>query len=292
MLEKLKSFFKNLISIMKRKEMLILPGHLAFYFVLSIVPIITIIFFVATSFNLSLNVITNFIEVNFSKEVLEVIYPILDNTSFAVGNVVFLCIAFFLASNGFDSIIIASNAIFNLNNSKYFRRRIKAMLLTFLMVLLFTFILIVPLFGDTILSILISFTKEDNALINIFDILYPILNIPITFLVVFLFIKMVYTIAPDDDIPSKYVNKGTIFTTFCWIIITIIYSSYIKNFAHFNTYYGGLSSIVILMLWFYLMAYVFVLGLAFNHINVEERIEKTNTMKLDEIKKKVKAAKK
>ncbi len=292
MLEKLKSFFKNLISIMKRKEMLILPGHLAFYFVLSIVPIITIIFFVATSFNLSLNVITNFIEVNFSKEVLEVIYPILDNTGFAVGNVVFLCIAFFLASNGFDSIIIASNAIFNLNNSKYFRRRIKAMLLTFLMVLLFTFILIVPLFGDTILSILISFTKEDNALINIFDILYPILNIPITFLVVFLFIKMVYTIAPDDDIPSKYVNKGTIFTTFCWIIITIIYSSYIKNFAHFNTYYGGLSSIVILMLWFYLMAYVFVLGLAFNHINVEERIEKTNTMKLDEIKKKVKAAKK
>ena len=292
MLEKLKSFFKNLISIMKRKEMLILPGHLAFYFVLSVVPIITIIFFVATSFNLSLCVITNFIEVNFSKEVLDVIYPILDNTGFTIGNIVFLCIAFFLASNGFDSIIIASNAIFNLDNSKYFRRRLKALVLTFLMVLLFTFILIVPLFGDTILSILMNFTKEDNTLINIFNILYPVLNIPITFLVVFLFIKLVYTIAPDDVIPSKYVNKGTIFTTFCWMIITVIYSYYIRNFAHFNTYYGGLSSIVILMLWFYLMAYVFVVGLAFNHINVEERIEKTNTMKLDEIQKKVKATKK
>ncbi len=292
MLEKLKSFFKNLISIMKRKEMLILPGHLAFYFVLSVVPIITIIFFVATSFNLSLSVITNFIEVNFSKEVLDVIYPILDNTGFTIGNIVFLCIAFFLASNGFDSIIIASNAIFNLDNSKYFRRRLKALVLTFLMVLLFTFILIVPLFGDTILSILMNFTKEDNTLINIFNILYPVLNIPITFLVVFLFIKLVYTIAPDDVIPSKYVNKGTIFTTFCWMIITVIYSYYIRNFAHFNTYYGGLSSIVILMLWFYLMAYVFVVGLAFNHINVEERIEKTNTMKLDEIQKKVKATKK
>ena len=292
MLEKLKSFFKNLISIMKRKEMLILPGHLAFYFVLSVVPIITIIFFVATSFNLSLSVITNFIEVNFSKEVLDVIYPILDNTGFTIGNIVFLCIAFFLASNGFDSIIIASNAIFNLDNSKYFRRRLKALVLTFLMVLLFTFILIVPLFGDTILSILMNFTKEDNTLINIFNILYPVLNIPITFLVVFLFIKLVYTIAPDDVIPSKYVNKGTIFTTFCWMIITVIYSYYIRNFAHFNTYYGGLSSIVILMLWFYLMAHVFVVGLAFNHINVEERIEKTNTMKLDEIQKKVKATKK
>ena len=292
MFEKLKVFFKNLIDIMKRKEMLILPGHLAFYFVLSVVPIITIIFFVATSFNLSLNVITNFIEVNFSKEVLNIIYPILDNTGFTIGNIVFLCIAFFLASNGFDSIIIASNAIFNLNNSRYIKRRIKAMIMTLLMVLLFTFILIVPLFGETILGILINFTKEDNLLINAFNVLYPVLNIPLTFLVVFIFIKIVYTIAPDDVIPSKYVNKGTIFTTICWILITVIYSYYIRNFAHFNTYYGGLSSIVILMMWFYFMAYVFVVGLAFNHINVEERIEKTNTMKLDEIQKKVKATKK
>ena len=292
MFEKLKVFFKNLIDIMKRKEMLILPGHLAFYFVLSVVPIITIIFFVATSFNLSLSVITNFIEVNFSKEVLNIIYPILDNTGFTIGNIVFLCIAFFLASNGFDSIIIASNAIFNLNNSRYIKRRIKAMIMTLLMVLLFTFILIVPLFGETILGILINFTKEDNLLINAFNVLYPVLNIPLTFLVVFIFIKIVYTIAPDDVIPSKYVNKGTIFTTICWILITIIYSYYIRNFAHFNTYYGGLSSIVILMMWFYFMAYVFVVGLAFNHINVEERIEKTNTMKLDEIQKKVKATKK
>ena len=53
MFQKLKEFFKNLIEIMQRKEMLILPGHLAFYFVLSVVPIITIIFFIATSFNLS-----------------------------------------------------------------------------------------------------------------------------------------------------------------------------------------------------------------------------------------------
>lgn len=292
MFEKLKVFFKNLIDIMKRKEMLILTGHLAFYFVLSVVPIITIIFFVATSFNLSLSVITNFIEVNFSKEVLNVIYPILDNTGFTIGNIVFLCIAFFLASNGFDSIIIASNAIFNLNNSRYIKRRIKAMIMTLLMVLLFTFILIVPLFGETILGILINFTKEDNLLINAFNVLYPVLNIPLTFLVVFIFIKIVYTIAPDDVIPSKYVNKGTIFTTICWILITVIYSYYIRNFAHFNTYYGGLSSIVILMMWFYFMAYVFVVGLAFNHINVEERIEKTNTMKLDEIQKKVKATKK
>ena len=292
MFEKLKVFFKNLIDIMKRKEMLILPGHLAFYFVLSVVPIITIILFVATSFNLSLSVITNFIEVNFSKEVLNVIYPILDNTGFTIGNIVFLCIAFFLASNGFDSIIIASNAIFNLNNSRYIKRRIKAMIMTLLMVLLFTFILIVPLFGETILGILINFTKEDNLLINAFNVLYPVLNIPLTFLVVFIFIKIVYTIAPDDVIPSKYVNKGTIFTTICWILITVIYSYYIRNFAHFNTYYGGLSSIVILMMWFYFMAYVFVVGLAFNHINVEERIEKTNTMKLDEIQKKVKATKK
>ena len=50
-------------------------------------------------------------------------------------------------------------------------------------------------------------------------------------------------------------------------------------------------NIVILLLWFYGLAYVFVLGLYLNKYNTESNIEKTNTIKLEEIRKKVKDTK-
>ena len=51
--------------------------------------------------------------------------------------------------------------------------------------------------------------------------------------------------------------------------------------------YGNLANIVILLLWFYVLAYVFVIGLYLNKKSAEAGIEKTNTIKLDEIRKKV-----
>ena len=42
-----------------------------------------------------------------------------------------------------------------------------------------------------------------------------------------------------------------------------------------------------LLLWFYALAYIFVLGLSINRLSYDEGLEKTNSIKLDEIRKKV-----
>lgn len=51
--------------------------------------------------------------------------------------------------------------------------------------------------------------------------------------------------------------------------------------------YGNLANIVMLLLWFYALAYIFVLGLSINRMSYDEGLEQTNTIKLDEIRKKV-----
>lgn len=288
MKNRIKEFWDNFIELIKKREMSILPGHLAFFFVLSIVPIISLIVYVASSFNLPIKTITDFIESSFSIEVANLLSPILTNSSITINNLFVIIVAFFLASNGADSIIIASNAVFNLPNSNYLKRRIKAIIITIILIILFVFILIVPLFGTSIINIL-SILKID---IEILKVIYSLLNIPLSLLVIFIFIKIVYTIAPDEKIPSKYVNKGTLFTTILWIIITTFYSYYVNNIASYNTYYGGLSNIVILMLWLYLMSSVFVIGLVLNYRNIEEMNEKTNTIKLKEIHEKITKSKK
>lgn len=290
MLEKVRDFIKNLYDIMKKPEMLTLPSTLAYYFVLSVVPIISILLVIAGSFNLSITYITSFIEKNFSPELMNMITPIFTEQSFSFAFIVYILVAFFLASNGSDAIIVASNTVFNIPNKHYVKRRIKAFFLTFLIFMLFTFMLVVPVFGEQILSVITSM-GVNNRIVEAIKILYPVLNLPITLIVTYQFIKLIYIIAPDEKMERKSVTKGTIFTTVCWFVITLGYSYYIKNLAHYNVYYAGLSTIVVLMIWFYILAFIFVIGLGLNYRSLEEQIEKTNSIKLKELEEKVKMSK-
>lgn len=290
MKEKIGDFFKNLFEIMKRPEMLTLPSTLAYYFVLSVVPIITILLLIAGSFNLSISFITDFFEKNFSPELLKLITPMFSDQTFSLSFVIYILVAFFLASNGSDSIIVASNTIFNIENKHYIKRRLKAFVITLLIFLLFTFMLVVPVFGEQILFVAKA-VGFNNRIVEAIQIMYPYLVVPITLLVTFYFIKLIYIIAPDEKIKGKYVTKGTIFTTVCWFLVTLGYSYYIKNIARYNVYYAGLSTIVILMIWFYILAFIFVIGLSLNYRSVEEQIEKTNSIKLKELEEKVRASK-
>lgn len=291
MLEKFKKFSRNVYDIMMKPEMLTLPSSLAYYFVLSIVPIISLLLMIASSFNLSTSFLTEFFEKNFSSELVKMITPLVTNQSFSLGFVMYILVAFFLASNGSDAIIVTSNQIFNIDNKNYFRRRIKAFFLTVILFLLFTFMLVVPVFGEQLINIAAHIGFNSN-ITDALKMLYPVLNLPITLIVLYFGIKLIFIIAPDEKIKSSYVNKGTIFTTLCWLLVTNVYAYYVKHIATYSVYYAGLSSIVMLMVWFYFLAFVFVMGLSFNYRSQIEHVEKTNAIKLKEIEEKVKASKK
>lgn len=291
MLDKFKNFCLNVYEIMMKPEMLTLPSSLAYYFVLSIVPIISLLLMIASSFNLSTSFLTEFFENNFSAELVKMITPLVTNQSFSIGFIIYILVAFFLASNGSDAIIVTSNQIFNINNKNYFKRRIKAFFVTIILFLLFTFMLIVPVFGEQLISIA-GHIGIDSSIIDVLKALYPVLNLPLTLLVLYFGIKLIFIIAPDEKIKSSDVNKGAIFTTLCWVLVTNVYAYYLKHIATYNVYYAGLSTLVMLMVWFYFLAFVFVMGLSFNYRIATEHIEKTNAIKLKEIEEKVKASKK
>lgn len=280
-------FWNEFLDIISRREMSILPAHLAYYFLISIIPAFTLFFFIAGSFNLSTHTISDFMTSVFSENVTNMILNSISKTSLSFSNISFILIAFFVTSNGAKSIIVASNTIFNIQSSNIIKRRIKAFMITIFLILLLTFILVVPLFGNSILK-LFALIGIDNEIVNVINIIYPILKWPLTLFIVFLFIKIIYTMAPDEKVSSSFVNRGTLFTTLGWSIITGCYSFYINNIANYSRLYGALANIVILMLWFWLLSYVFVIGLVLNYKSVEEENEKTNTIKLKEIQEKVK----
>ena len=159
--------------------------------------------------------------------------------------------------------IITSNEIYKIECSKVLKRRIKAILMTFILVLLVVFLLIVPVYGDSILSLALTYTNEDPRVVLLGSI-YQILKYPLSIVLIYLNIKLLYTIAPDKSIKSQTTTYGAIFTTVTWVIATEIYSFYVATFANYDIFYGSISSIIILLMWVYILSYIFVLGMAIN----------------------------
>lgn len=271
----IKNFFGKVWDIIKKPYMMILPGQLAFFIILSAVPILSIITWIGSVLGVSVQTVTDILGKVFTSIKFDLIIPSVIGKELSLSFILVMLFMFYIASNGTHSIIIASDEIYGIKQRGYIKRRGKAILMTLLLCTLYIFVLLVPLLGNKIIS---SFNY-----FNIKEILDPILAIirgPITWLIMYYFLKSIYVIAPDKEIDKKGINLGALFTTIFWLIGTYLYSYWINNFSSYDQFYGSLSTIAILMLWIYWLCYIFVIGLSLNVKVENEELEKTGVIKV------------
>ena len=60
---------------------------------------------------------------------------------------------------------------------------------------------------------------------------------------------------------------------------TKVFSLYVNNYANYSHLYGGLASIVVLMIWIYYLSYIFVVGMSLNSQKDDEKLLKNGTIK-------------
>lgn len=269
----IKDYLKKFYKIISRPEVRILPGNLAFFLVLSLVPLLTLAGIICSSFSLSIGEVASVFKEILPTAVVEFLTPFFASSADSSHLILFLLVGFFIASNGAHAIILASNALYKTDGSRYLARRIKATFLTIILMLLFLFALVVLAFGNIIISFILNFEIFENVAASIYE-MFVWFKWPIAFVLIFFMVKAIYTMAPDKKIASKYVNKGAMFTTFGWLITTAIYAFYANNIADYTRFYGSLSSIAILMVWLYFVSYIFVIGIAINTSYYELEDEK------------------
>ena len=259
-MKKAKKMFNRLFKIMKLEEMQILPGHLAFFFVLSIFAIFPLIGYIGSTF-ITEGLIKS-IENNLPGAVSAVLKSLMVTEKSGMNIIVFAACSIFFASNGCLSMIITSNVIYKIKNDNMIKQQIKSIIMTLILITLILFIVLVPAFGDLILSVIKN--HYPGKIIDTIIVGYQWLKYPLSFILIFLDIKILYTLAPDERIPSHYNNYGALFTTILWIIITRGYALYLNNINTYNIFYGSLANVVIMLLWIYALTYVFMIGMALN----------------------------
>ena len=103
-MERLKRIIKRLIDLISREEMRILPGHIAFFLVLSLVPIITLVGYIASFFHVSLTEFVSAMTNTLPQQVSELLLPFISGKGMDSNVFIFMIIGFVLASNGCHAI--------------------------------------------------------------------------------------------------------------------------------------------------------------------------------------------
>lgn len=293
MINRIKGYLSKLNKILRKPEMAILPSNIAFNIILAIVPLLTIVVLIASNFGISISFVTNLINNIMPRQVSAVIIDVISGKGFDRSIGIFNVVAFIIASNGTYAIINTSNTLYKIKNNDYIRARVSSIILLFIVIILFVFLLVVPIFGNNILSIM----KKAKLLSQYAEEVFTLFNIikwPITLLIIYLNIKLIYTIAPSRNIKSEETTYGAVFTTVCWILVTLIFKFYLNHFARYDILYGNLAAIIIMMVWIYFLSYIFVLGMAINATRQEEKdlFEETMRLELETLNKTKKTRKK
>ena len=288
MKKRIKHFLHYLYISVKRAEMEVLPGNLAFFFMMMIIPLLTIMGIVISNIDVGQASVYDALMSNFPPNIASMIISISGDSSSSIGLWALFITSLLLASNGTYSMIVTSNSIYGIKKSNYFMNKLKSVILLIVLIILFVILLFVPIFNNKLFSFIGSLTKTDLAT-NAYVALYHILKYPVTFLLVFIFINILYKFSPSDR-KKRRTTYGAIFASVLLVIVTWGYSNYLEFFSDFENYYGGISNILCLMFYLNIIAYIFVLGMSMNYAREQyhDEREKEKLKEEEEQKEKVK----
>ncbi len=75
---------------------------------------------------------------------------------------------------------------------------------------------------------------------------------------------MLYIVALDKRQPLREICPGIIMALVIWMVVSIGFSFYVENFANYSVIYGTLGAVIVLLMWLYMTAMIFIMGAELN----------------------------
>ncbi|KOF09647.1 ribonuclease [Planococcus glaciei] len=255
-----KGFLKEVFKRINDIDVLGLGAQLAFFFLLSIFPLLIFVITLLPYLNISEDQVYSFLEEVAPGEVYVLIQETLTEilTKQNGGLLSFGIIAtIWSASLGMDALIKSLNFSYGVEeNRPLLIARGMSILSTILMIFILIVALVLPIFGRQVGLIIFTFLGLEEGFLE----LWGTIRFTIPSLIIFVVCAVIYWIAPNIRLNVKSVIVGAGFTAIGWIVISYVFSIYINNFANFSATYGSIGGIIVLMLWLYLSAMLLLVG--------------------------------
>jgi membrane protein len=100
--------------------------------------------------------------------------------------------------------------------------------------------------------------------------LFTLARWPIVIGLLVLAVAFLYWAGPNVDLPFRWISPGAVVFTIGWLAASYVFGLYVANFGSYNATYGSLGGIVVLLIWFYLTAFILMLGAEINAVLAQE----------------------
>ena len=165
------------------------------------------------------------------------------------------------ASGGFAASIEALNIAYDVEKQRrWWRERLQALLLTLTTGILTLVGLLLIIAGPRFGYLLSNLFGVSQAFADV----WPMLRLGTIFITIVLAIEIQYYLAPNRK--QRFVNTlpGALVTVTGIFLSSAGLGFYLSHFANYNKTYGSLGAVIILMLWFYVVALLLIVGAELN----------------------------
>jgi membrane protein len=179
----------------------------------------------------------------------------------APGPLLLLSILFTLwtASNVIQAIIHALNRIYHVRDEDArpaWQSRLIALGVVGASAVCLTFGFLVLIFGEDV-------ARHSPEIGHVWPAIATLLHNgrqPISLVIVFLGAFLVYWLAPSFGHQHRVSWPGAVVFTVMWILATALFNLYLRQFAVYDKAYGPFATVIVVLVWVYLSAYVCLLG--------------------------------
>jgi len=255
-----RKFFEKLFHKFSDDGTTDLAASLAYYFLLSLFPLLLFILTLLPYLQLDSYQVIAFVQ-NYAPG--ETGTMIADNIQFLLDQpkegllIISLLATLWTASGGIGALIRSLNRAYDATETRSFVKvKLLSIGLTVAMVIVIAITLILPVFGGLIVEAIASFIFIPFG----YEILLQALRWIIGLSIMVFVLMMLYRLAPNTNFKLKEVFFGSVFATLTWQLISLGFSFYVTNFGNYEATYGAIGGIIILMTWFYITGIILIVG--------------------------------
>jgi len=239
-------------------------AQMAFFLFLSIFPLAMFILSLASRLNIDIDAAMNNINSGLPEDTKEMILNLINNylknDSVSLISISGIA-ALWSASRGVSSLRTAFNAAYGREET---RNPLIVKLISMLYTLIFIISIIItlsfPAFGRDFFKWLNNFIYIPDYVVAVFYWL----RFGLSTLVYVFFILMIHTALPAGKLKYRETIYGTLFSIVAWFLLAKGFNIFVSGFTNYAIVYGGLASIVTLMMFLYFLSIVMMMGAEIN----------------------------
>jgi membrane protein len=260
---------RRMVRQLLANDALALAGQLAYLFILFLFPflifLVTLAGIVVNEPETTLGNLARRMESFWPQETIELIRGYLVRTAKSVSLATFISSILFtlgVGSAAAEAISKAANHFYGVQETRpFWKVRGVAILLIFaftLMIVALAFMVLSSQTGGHI--------QRAMGLPDVFLSLWTLLGWLITFLAVTLALDVLYYLAPNANLPFRWVTPGGLTAAILLLVANQIMRFFVADVFHYDQLYGQLGAAIVLLTWLYVIGLVVLIGIQMNAV--------------------------